>query len=88
MSRVNTVVTCQWATRHSVYRPYMLCGVRLSNSRTVERILFIFDVQEFMHHRSVLGVSKHSSSKNMGRSYGTPNHKITNFSKTALNDFD
>jgi hypothetical protein len=40
--------------------------VRLASARAVGRILFMFGIQGFIHPRSMLGESEHSSFKIMG----------------------
>jgi hypothetical protein len=46
-------------------------------------ILFIFGIQEFIHHRSVLGEYKHSSSKYRDPSQ-EPQNKVAMFLKVAV----
>jgi hypothetical protein len=70
---------------------------RSNNSWTVRRILFIFDIQEFIDHGSVLGECEISSSKNKRPSQVPPppqkkkkQHEIAIFSKigeTTSNKF-
>lgn len=67
---------------------FYVCGVRLASVRSVERILFIFGVQEFIHYRSLLGESKHSSSKNVSPSCWSPKSQNNEFLGNCSNDFD
>jgi hypothetical protein len=53
-------------------RPFVWMYARLANPLTVGRILFIFGIQEFIHHRSVSGEYEHSSSKNRAPSNAPP----------------
>jgi hypothetical protein len=49
--------------------------VRFATVWTVWRILFIFDIQELVHHRSMHDQYEHSSSKNKGPSNGSEKTK-------------
>jgi hypothetical protein len=51
-------------------------GIRLTNTWTVERILFLFGFQESIHHRPVLGDYKYSSSKIRDASNGPRKRKL------------
>jgi hypothetical protein len=56
--------------------PLSVCmDVHLVSIWTVARILFIFGIQEFVHHRSVPSKYEHSNSKNRGPSDGPQNTK-------------
>jgi alpha-N-acetylglucosamine transferase len=47
----------------------------LSNDQVVGQILFMFDVQEYVHHRLLPSAYEHSSSKNSASSDGHQNTK-------------
>jgi hypothetical protein len=66
--------------------PIVLCvcvDLRLSSLYTVGRILFSFDIQGFMRHRSMPDECEHYSSK-IDALHMAPKHEMTIFSKTAM----
>jgi hypothetical protein len=66
--------------------PYLMYTgyVLLSGAWTGWRILFTFDVEAFIDHRSVPGEYERSSSGNEGPLHRVPKHKLSIFSKTVL----
>jgi hypothetical protein len=55
---------------------YVFLYVRVSSAWTVGRILFMFRIQELIHHRSVNGEHENSSSKIRGTSWGPQIHNF------------
>jgi hypothetical protein len=66
---------------------YVCMDVRLASTWTAGRIVFIFGIQEFIHHMSVPGEYEHSSSKNRG-SWNEPNTQNCDILENGSSDFN